>query len=105
MRGFSAPVRLDAHLSDEQLAFLWSHDRDAFNRWEGGQELATRLLLTQIESDQPMDSIDSMEPERVELFHLRLYQNPLGREALSSPKSPGSDPAIPEKPSGPHEGG
>ncbi len=44
-RGFSAPVRVDYPYSDEQLAFLFAHDSDDFNRWEAGQRLATRILL------------------------------------------------------------
>ena len=45
LRGFSAPVRLEIALSDEQLAFRMAHDSDPFNRWEAGQMLAVRELL------------------------------------------------------------
>jgi aminopeptidase N len=45
LRGFSAPVKLRAALEGRELAFLMGHDGDAFNRWEAGQQLATRLLL------------------------------------------------------------
>ncbi len=45
LRGFSAPVRLRAEQSDEELAFLMAHDSDPFNRWDAGQRLATRVLL------------------------------------------------------------
>ncbi|MBI1179655.1 MAG: aminopeptidase N [Alphaproteobacteria bacterium] len=45
LRGFSAPVTLDAGYSREDLAFLMRHDTDAFARWEAGQALATDLLL------------------------------------------------------------
>ncbi|MBF0145524.1 MAG: aminopeptidase N [Magnetococcales bacterium] len=44
-RNFSAPIRLKTSLSEEELAFLWCHDTDGFNRWEGGQALATQMLL------------------------------------------------------------
>jgi aminopeptidase N len=44
LRGFSAPVKLDYHYSDEQLLFLMKHDTDGFNRWEAGQTLALRIL-------------------------------------------------------------
>ncbi|MGD8430053.1 MAG: aminopeptidase N, partial [Ectothiorhodospiraceae bacterium] len=44
-RGFSAPVLLEYDYSDEQLAFLFAHDADDFNRWEAGQQLACRILL------------------------------------------------------------
>ncbi|MCB1782620.1 MAG: aminopeptidase N [Alphaproteobacteria bacterium] len=37
LRGFSAPVKLKADFSDEDLQFLMVHDTDGFNRWEAGQ--------------------------------------------------------------------
>ena len=45
LRGFSAPVKLNAPISDEDRALLFSHDSDLFNRWEAGQQLALTLLL------------------------------------------------------------
>jgi aminopeptidase N len=57
LRGFSAPVKLEMERSDEELAFLFGSDRDPFNRWEAGQELATRLLLNlvkQVQADGPL---------------------------------------------------
>jgi aminopeptidase N len=48
LRGFSAPVKLDAGLSREALRFLLAHDSDSFNRWEAGQELAKTVMLEQI---------------------------------------------------------
>ncbi|HMU49947.1 MAG TPA: aminopeptidase N [Geminicoccaceae bacterium] len=57
LRGFSAPVRLDAGHSDEELALLLAEDEDAFNRWEAGQTLALRELLALVaahEAGQPL---------------------------------------------------
>ena len=45
LRNFSAPVRLRMERADDELAFLMAHDTDAFNRWDAGQTLATKLLL------------------------------------------------------------
>ena len=45
LRDFSAPVKLRMEQSDAELAFLLAHDTDAFNRWEAGQRLATRVIL------------------------------------------------------------
>ena len=45
LRDYSAPVHLDFAQSDAELAHLMAHDTDAFNRWEAGQRLATRVLL------------------------------------------------------------
>ena len=48
LRGFSAPVHLEFDQTDAELAHLMAHDSDAFNRWEAGQRLATRVLLAGI---------------------------------------------------------
>jgi len=44
LRGFSAPVTLDANLSDGELATLLSYDTDAFARWDAAQTLGVRLI-------------------------------------------------------------
>ncbi|QRX83553.1 aminopeptidase N [Glaciimonas sp. PAMC28666] len=46
LRNFSAPVVMEFDYTDAELAFLLAHDSDPFNRWEAGQRLATRSLLT-----------------------------------------------------------
>ncbi|HKX93100.1 MAG TPA: aminopeptidase N, partial [Methylibium sp.] len=51
LRGFSAPVLLDAGLDDGALLTLLAHDGDAFNRWEAGQQLALRRLLAAVRGD------------------------------------------------------
>ncbi len=48
LRDFSAPVHLDFSQSDGELAHLMARDSDAFNRWEAGQRLASRILLAGI---------------------------------------------------------
>ncbi|ABK44427.1 alanyl aminopeptidase, Metallo peptidase, MEROPS family M01 [Magnetococcus marinus MC-1] len=48
MRGFSAPVKWDAALDREALAFLWANDNDPFNRWESGQILAVETILDMV---------------------------------------------------------
>jgi aminopeptidase N len=44
-REFSAPIRLFANLSADDLRFLAAHDADPFNRWQALQTLAMRLLV------------------------------------------------------------
>lgn len=44
LRGFSAPVKLDTGLSDDDLAFLMVYDSDGFNRWECGQIYALNTV-------------------------------------------------------------
>ncbi|MDO8207367.1 MAG: aminopeptidase N [Gallionella sp.] len=46
LRDFSAPVVLDFAYSDADLAHLLAHDSDPFNRWEAGQRLASRLIVS-----------------------------------------------------------
>ena len=45
LRGFSAPVKLEQDISDENLVFVLAHDSDPFNRWDAGQKYATRVIL------------------------------------------------------------
>ena len=52
LRGFSAPVKLDAGYGDDELALLLAEDEDAFNRWEAGQTLALRELLSLVEAHE-----------------------------------------------------
>lgn len=52
LRGFSAPIRLEADYSNATLSFLLAHDSDLFCRWEAGQELAVRVLLSLTQSLQ-----------------------------------------------------
>jgi aminopeptidase N len=49
-RGFSAPIKLVANLSADNLRFLAAHDGDTFNRWQALQTLATRLLVDNVAS-------------------------------------------------------
>lgn len=50
LRDFSAPVKLDAAFTDDELALLLARDSDAFVRWDAGQGLALRALLRLIEA-------------------------------------------------------
>jgi aminopeptidase N len=47
-RGFSAPIKLIANLTADELSFLAARDRDPFNRWQAVQTLATRLLTDNV---------------------------------------------------------
>jgi len=49
LRGFSAPVKLDYPYADHELLFLMAHDRDGFNRWDAGQQLAQRVMLNLVD--------------------------------------------------------
>jgi len=51
LRGFSAPVKLYYDYSDDDLMFLMTHDTDGFNKWDAGNELATKLMLKLIQDE------------------------------------------------------
>ncbi len=44
-RSFSAPVKLIANLTPDDLRLMAARDSDPFNRWQAVQTLATRLLV------------------------------------------------------------
>ncbi len=45
LRHFSAPVRVNLDLSDDDRLFLMANDSDEFNRWDAGQQLAVKIIL------------------------------------------------------------
>jgi aminopeptidase N len=52
LRGFSAPVKVDLDLSDEERLFLMANDSDEFNRWDAGQQLAVKRIMNLIRDRQ-----------------------------------------------------
>ena len=50
LQGYSAPVKVRFERDDEELAFCMAHETDDFNRWEAGQQLSTRLILSLVET-------------------------------------------------------
>ncbi len=71
LRGFSAPVKLDIQRSTRELAFLFAHDPDPFNRWDAGQTLALQTLLQLIDrigQGAPLE----LDPAFVEAFRATL---------------------------------
>ncbi len=66
LRGFSAPVKLEANLSGHSLAMLFSCDPDPFARWQAGQDIFTNYLLSSLSSDwqfasQANDNLDLIQ--------------------------------------------
>ncbi|KAL2525022.1 Peptidase M1 family protein [Abeliophyllum distichum] len=52
LRGYSAPVRLESDLTEADLFVLLANDSDEFNRWESGQVLARKLMLSLVSDFQ-----------------------------------------------------
>ena len=67
LRGFSAPVKLRQRLTARELATLFAHDDDPFNRREAGQKLMLKFLLpriVQLSADEitPAEDLDDAAP-------------------------------------------
>ena len=57
LRNFSAPIKLDAPYSDDDLRHLMMHDIDGFNQFEAGNRYLSKKMLEQIaraEMGQPV---------------------------------------------------
>jgi aminopeptidase N len=80
LRGFSAPVKVRLEQSDAELAFLFGHDPDPFNRWDAGQRLAQNRLLRLVEA------VEAGEPLRLEEDFIAAF-----RQTLTHPDL---DPAL-----------
>ena len=52
LRDFSAPIKLEANLINDELAFLVKHDSDDFNRWDAARRLKKNSILEMIEQVQ-----------------------------------------------------
>ncbi|KAF3788606.1 hypothetical protein EJ110_NYTH20736 [Nymphaea thermarum] len=82
LRGFSAPVRLDSDLTDADLSFLLAHDSDEFNRWEAGQTLARKLMLTMV-SDFEQNKPLKLNPKFVDGIRSILSDSSLDKEFIT----------------------
>ncbi len=75
LRNFSAPVKMAYDYSDEELRCLLKYDTDAFARWEAGQTLMKRLILTlikQASDHQPL----TIDPTLIQILHDLLKHTP-----------------------------
>ncbi|HHJ14197.1 MAG TPA: aminopeptidase N [Gammaproteobacteria bacterium] len=89
LRGFSAPVRLEMERDERELAFLFAHETDPFNRWDAGQTLAVGLLLELVARIRAGDSPGAVDPAFVKAFRATLLDRGLDpaltAQALSLP--------------------
>jgi aminopeptidase N len=60
LRGFSAPVKIEAALTTDELIVLAAHDIDAFNRWQATQTLLMRWLCADIRGDESPMSLAAL---------------------------------------------
>ncbi len=91
LRAFSAPVKLDAGYSDDDLAVLMAHDEDPFTRWDAGQRLACNVLLGLVRGHAEGRAAGAIDSRLVAAFAGNLdraHQDPaLTARALSLPGS------------------
>ncbi|XP_062195376.1 puromycin-sensitive aminopeptidase [Phragmites australis] len=82
LRGYSAPVRLDSDLSESDLFFLLAYDSDEFNRWEAGQILARKLMLSLVADFQQQKTL-VLNPKFVDGLRSILRNTSLDKEFIA----------------------
>ncbi|KAJ1292789.1 hypothetical protein BS78_01G017300 [Paspalum vaginatum] len=82
LRGYSAPVRLDSDLSESDLFFLLANDSDEFNRWEAGQVLARKLMLSLVADFQQQKTL-VLNPKFVAGLRSVLRNTSLDKEFIA----------------------
>lgn len=82
LRGYSAPIRLESDLTENDLFFLLAHDSDEFNRWEAGQILARKLMLSQVVNFQKDDAL-VLDPQFVHGIKCILLDSSLDKEFIA----------------------
>jgi aminopeptidase N len=91
LRGFSAPVKLEAGYNDDELARLMAHDSDAYVRWDAGQRLAGNVLLALVAEHGAGKAPDRLDARLVDAFARtldRAGEDPaFAARALSLPSS------------------
>ncbi len=69
LQEFSAPVQLQYDYSNDQLAFLLKHSRDAFNRWNAGNQLALKVLKHCVAEQKELNQVDALGVLKEALRH------------------------------------
>jgi aminopeptidase N len=76
LRDFSAPIKLNYDFSRDQLLFLMQHDRDGFNRWDAGQNLALDVIY------QVMQQLAEGNKPEVDVRLITAYRSVLKRNDI-----------------------
>lgn len=81
-RGFTSPVKIVLSQNDDDLAFIFAHDSDEFNRWEAGQTLAINTLLdlvADIQKNKPL----SIDNKVIKAFRNTLVHSELDKALIA----------------------
>ncbi|MCW5588609.1 MAG: aminopeptidase N [Legionellales bacterium] len=68
LRDFSAPVKLNIDYREDELIFLWQHDKNNVNRWEAGQRLVLSLILRLINDVKAQKTLH-LDEKFIQAFH------------------------------------
>jgi aminopeptidase N len=82
LRSFSAPVKVMRDWRDDELAFLFAHDRDEFNRWDAGQQLMLRHLQALIADVQAGHEL-RLSPMLIEAVRRTLHDTQLDKALVA----------------------
>jgi aminopeptidase N len=86
LRGFSAPVRLDAGQSDAELMLLLRHESDGFTRWDCAQQIWRRVILARV-GGAVADELESQLAQVLEDLLVAKDIEPVLLAALLEPPS------------------
>ena len=81
-REFTSPVKIKQSQTDTELAFLFSHDSDEFNRWNAGQDLAINTLLNMVEMIQENKSL-SLSKDVIQAYKNTLTNTKLDKALIA----------------------
>jgi aminopeptidase N len=85
-RGFSAPVKVEGNLSQEDLLFLAQHDSDPFNRWDAVQTATTKLMVDAVAGQTwTVDAIGKLGAALVDTLENANLDDAFKAQALEVP--------------------
>jgi aminopeptidase N len=95
LRGFSAPIKVELDLSNDEYYFLMANDTDEFNRWDAGQQLSVKLIKNLVEDIQQHRPLYLPEPF-INAYRLMLEDKSIDKALLSQTISLPSESYISE---------
>ncbi|KAG8048349.1 hypothetical protein GUJ93_ZPchr0008g11694 [Zizania palustris] len=81
LREYSAPVHHESDFTESDLFFLLANDSDEFNRWEAGQVLARKLMLSLVADFQQQKTL-ALNPKFVDGLRTILRNTSLDKGRL-----------------------
>ncbi|VAX06765.1 Membrane alanine aminopeptidase N [hydrothermal vent metagenome] len=81
-RGFTAPVKISLPHDNSELAFLFAHDSDEFNRWDAGQTMALNIMRDLIDAQQAGNSL-KLDNRFIEAYRSTLNNTSLDKALIA----------------------